>query len=99
MGSSYEGGERNATAADVVTMLYSDGRDGFTLKNHWLEKDYGQLASQKGVRRLAGDYDKDGRMDVALVGGEDWTNVFIAYAKPDRKSFDVVAHNAAAFEE
>jgi len=41
------------------------------------------LAGKVGARAVAGDFDGDGRADLALVGGADWTTIPIAFSNGD----------------
>src|SRR5439155_23366132 len=46
---------------------------------------FASRAAQPGVRVLAGDYNGDGKADVALTGGSGWNTVPVAFSSGDGK--------------
>jgi hypothetical protein len=60
--------------------LPKDG--GFTVANRFLDE-FPSLAAEYGANPVAGDFDGDGRSDIALVGGEGWDFVPVAFSNTD----------------
>ena len=58
--------------------------------------DFGALAGQPGVKKLAGDFDGDGRTDIALTGGNGWTSIPVALSR-DGGKFEVIKGEVANF--
>jgi hypothetical protein len=60
---------------NTVPVLYtrSLGRYGFV--NHDVGPDFPRFASGLGVKSVVGDFDGDGRSDLALTGGAGWSSI------------------------
>jgi hypothetical protein len=67
----------NSTQIDVAL---SNGDGTFTVKSY--ANDFYQYSSQGGVLVLAGDYNGDGRDDLAAVGGYQWNTIPVAFTTP-----------------
>ncbi|MEV4267363.1 VCBS repeat-containing protein [Kribbella sp. NPDC049584] len=50
-----------------------------------------------GAHRIAGDFNGDGRTDIALVGGQGWTTIPVAFATANETSFTVTNLPAGSF--
>lgn len=67
---------------NTVPMAMSNSEGTFTMFNTSVES-FPTWASQPGAHGVAGDFDADGWTDLALVGGEGWTTVPVAFANRD----------------
>jgi hypothetical protein len=68
-------------AAQLVVAFSSDnGAFGVT---NTTGGDFASWARAPGVQRLTGDFNRDGRMDIALVGGPGWTTIPVAFSQGD----------------
>jgi len=56
--------------------------DGFTRTNFY-QPDFAFWASRPNVKPVAGDYNGDGRTDIALVGGGNWVTIPVATSMAD----------------
>ena len=74
LGSSLEG-------AGVV-VAFSRGDGSFAVTNTTAQY-FGSLAKLPGVKRLSGDFNKDGRTDFVLVGGAGWNTIPAAMSYGD----------------
>lgn len=70
----------NADAAHYGPMLLNAvvAFGGMTVTNYAVT-DFAGWARASGVRAVAGDFNGDGRADVALVGGSNWTTIPVAF--------------------
>ena len=70
--------------AGTIRVALSDGggnyRDGsLAVSGHLSAAQFNSLALQPGVKVIVGDYDGDGRSDVALTGGAGWQSIPVAF--------------------
>ncbi|WP_431268441.1 FG-GAP repeat domain-containing protein [Dankookia sp. P2] len=66
---------------NTVPVAFS-GQNGFTIDNRFVG-DFAAWAATPGVETLAGDFDGDGRTDLALVNhGAGWSTVPVALSRP-----------------
>jgi hypothetical protein len=66
----------------VIGVAFSNG-DGTFRVAYNNNPTFAGWAAQDGVQLLAGDFDWDGLDDLALVGGEEWTTIPVAYSEGD----------------
>ncbi len=64
----------------TIPVAMADGDGQFTITNHWVGYDFGTWAATANVKPLAGDFNRDGHTDIALVGGAGWSAVPIAFS-------------------
>ena len=71
-------------------VVFGDGRSSFDVVNSVGATNsettssaslFNSWASAPGVQRLTGDFNKDGFMDLALVGGPGWNTIPVAYSQ------------------
>ncbi|MGW1617357.1 FG-GAP-like repeat-containing protein [Streptomyces sp. NPDC002285] len=65
------------TSAPVA---FSSGDGNWSITGGDVGTGFGAWANMPGVTRLAGDFNNDGKSDIALVGGQDWWTAPIAYS-------------------
>jgi hypothetical protein len=63
----------------TIPVAMSQGNGRFTFTNTWVG-DFGAWAATPGVKALAGDFNRDGHTDIALVGGPGWNTLPIAFS-------------------
>ena len=66
----------------TVPVAFSNGDGAFTVTNQSVASFPG-WASGANVHAVAGDFNHDGRTDIALVGGSGWTTVPVAFSNGD----------------
>jgi hypothetical protein len=76
---------------NTLPVAFSSGNGVFHVTNDFVG-DFALWATSSGVSALAGDFNNDGRTDVALTGHSGWGSVPVAFSNGDG-SFDVT--NAA----
>jgi hypothetical protein len=81
----------------TIPVAISNGDGTFTVSNEPVEK-FPVWASTAGVKALAGDFDGDGKGDVALTGGHRWKTIPVAFGKGDGK-FRVTNFQVSSFPE
>lgn len=65
-----------------VPVAISNGNGSFRVTNS-IFADFPTWAQVSGAKPVAGDFDGDGRSDIALVGGAGWTSVPVAFSNGD----------------
>jgi hypothetical protein len=83
-------------ATSSVTVLYSKGREGWTVRSEQVGS-WAQQATLKGARYLVGDYDGDGRADVCLTGVAGWSELMFIYGKADSRGLVSSPQSAGVF--
>jgi hypothetical protein len=78
-----------------LPVAFSKGDGSFNITNMSVS-DFPSWAAQANVTAVPGDFDGDGRNDIALTGGAGWTTVPVATALGDAK-FDVTNSNGWSF--
>ena len=63
-----------------ICVAFSNGRFGFQVTNVPSSR-FAAAAARKGARAVGGDFDGDGRADVAIVGGNGQKSVVVALSK------------------
>lgn len=58
---------------------FGDGAGAYAVTNHEIAS-FGSLASAEGVQMVSGDFDGDGKTDVALSGAVGWGTVPVAFS-------------------
>ena len=71
-----------------VPVAFSNGDGTFNVQNLAVPNDFGTFATQSGAKPVSGDFDGDGRGDIALTGGFQspgvpWSSVPVAYSNGD----------------
>ena len=86
-----------AGVSGSIPVAYSTGGGNFTISTQ-ATPHFGQWGALPGVKAVGGDFDKDGRTDIALAGVTAATGIPIAYARSDG-SFLVGNVAAGPFQE
>ncbi|HEY7289782.1 MAG TPA: VCBS repeat-containing protein [Vicinamibacterales bacterium] len=63
-----------------IPVALSDGNGGFTMVNNVDLSMFPMFAADAGTQKLAGDFDGDGREDIALVGVATWGVIPVAFS-------------------
>jgi hypothetical protein len=66
----------------TVPVAFSNGDGSFRVTNFSISN-FATYAAQSGARAVAGDFDHDGRADIALTGGAGWSSVPVAFSNGD----------------
>ncbi len=64
---------------NTIPIALSQGNGRFTITNSYVG-DFGAWASTAHVTALAGDFNRDGYTDIALVGGAGWASIPVAFS-------------------
>ncbi|HEX7702628.1 MAG TPA: VCBS repeat-containing protein [Kofleriaceae bacterium] len=62
-----------------IPVALSAGFGNFTVINSVVGQ-FGSWASTPGVRAIAGDFNGDGRTDIAITGGANWASIPVAFS-------------------
>jgi hypothetical protein len=81
--------------AGTLPVAFSNDDGSFTVTNH-IVGDFAGWARQPNVTRLTGDFNKDGYVDYALVGGPGWRSIPVAMSNGDG-TFTVTNHDVGDF--
>ena len=65
-----------------IPVAFSNGNGTFIVSNESVAS-FPAWAATPGVKALAGDFNGDGRTDIALVGGAGWASIPIAFSNGD----------------
>jgi len=76
------GGSSNGVPWTSVPVARSNGDGTFVVTNANLA-DFPLFATQSGALPVAGDFDNDGRGDIALTGGSSWNSIPVAFSHGD----------------
>ncbi|HYP89344.1 MAG TPA: VCBS repeat-containing protein, partial [Polyangiaceae bacterium] len=79
-----------------IPIALSNGTGTFTLVNRCCVADFPAWAGTPGAKPVAGDFDGDGRQDVALTGPSNWSTIPVAFSNGDGL-FTVIAAQVASF--
>jgi VCBS repeat protein len=79
----------------TIPVAFSNGDGTFTITNS-NAPDFASWATTPGARVLAGDFNSDGRTDIALAGGAGWATIPVAFSNGNG-TFTVTNNNAANF--
>ena len=63
----------------TMPIAWSQGNGSFTISNQWIST-FAGLAATPGVRPIAGDFNRDGMTDIALVGPASWLTLPVAFS-------------------
>jgi hypothetical protein len=67
----------------TIPVAFSNGDGTFTVTNHVGVGEFPGWASAPGVTKLAGDFNRDGRTDIALTGAEGFVTIPVAFSNGD----------------
>jgi hypothetical protein len=67
---------------NTIPIAFSQGGGTWAVTNFNVA-DFPTYAQQAGAKPVVGDFDADGRADIALVGGTNWTTVPFAFSNGD----------------
>ncbi len=76
-------------------VAFSNGNGTFNVTNDWLN-DFPVWAAAPGVQAVSGDFNGDGRADVALAGGPGWATVPVAFSNGNG-TFNITNHGLNEF--
>jgi hypothetical protein len=62
-----------------LPIAFSNGNGTFDITNHYIPS-FGGWAATTGARPVAGDFNRDGMTDIALVGGQYWNTMPVAFS-------------------
>lgn len=79
----------------TIPIAFANGDGTFTVTNA-TSSAFAGWSTVSGVKVLTGDFNHDGRIDIALVGGSGWTTIPIAFANGDG-TFTVTNAMTSAF--
>jgi hypothetical protein len=65
----------------TIPVAFSQNNGFFTVRNLPDSSGFVGLATQAGVQAVAGDFNGDGRDDIALTGASGWTAIPVAYSQ------------------
>jgi len=88
IGTDYNGDGRTDIALTGGTgwislpVAFSQGNGSFSVTNT-LINDFATFATQPGAKIVSGDFNGDGRTDVALTGGIGWISLPVAFSQGD----------------
>ena len=74
----------SGAAWTTVPVAHSNADGSFRVTNHVVPS-FPLFATQSGAAPVAGDFDGDGRTDLALVGGKGWGTIPVARSEGDGK--------------
>ena len=80
---------------NTMLMAFSQGNGSFTVTNHYIGE-FATWTQADGVKVVSGDFNNDGRDDVAAVGGPGWNTMPIAFSHGNG-TFFVTNHFVGAF--
>lgn len=66
----------------TIPVAFSTGSGTFSVTN-LSNSFFAYWASQPGVKAVAGDFDSDGRGDIAVFGGSGWSTILVAFSNGD----------------
>jgi len=78
-----------------IPVAFSNGDGTFGVANSVVD-DFPYYAAEPGAKPVAGDFNGDGRADVALTGGANWGSIPVAFSRGD-SSFGVTNLGVADF--
>jgi secreted trypsin-like serine protease len=79
-----------------IAIAFADGAGNYEVTDLNFPGSFGLWAGETNVRSIAGDYDGDGKTDVALLGGATWLDVPVAFSNGNG-SFRVVDIDSPSF--
>jgi len=62
-----------------IPVAMSQANGMFTITNNWVGE-FGTWAATPNVKPIAGDFNRDGHTDIALVGGAGWQSIPVAFS-------------------
>jgi hypothetical protein len=87
------GGSSNGVAWNTIPVAFSNGTDGTFRVTNMGVANFGTYATQSGAKPVSGDFDGDGRADIALTGGSangvPWNTIPVAFSNGADGTFHV----------
>lgn len=68
---------------NTLPVAFSNGDGSYIVTNNVIGGNFASLAATANAKVVAGDFNGDGKTDIALTGAAGWTNVTVAFSNGD----------------